>query len=281
MKRTQRIKFLTALIVTSGLAAVLVACSGADEAGGSSVVGTITGFGSVYIDGVKYENDDAEYKVDGDSDADQNDLEEGMVIICEHNGDNTCEKIHYDEDLEGPIASITENVEDGTKTLVVLGINVLVSSDPSVTNFDDDDDNDGYSDHFGWDYDAVKTGDIVEVSGVFNNSGVLEASYIEKEGNLGTATTIEVEFKGTITAFDESSVTVALDSNGLAVITVSYDESTDLSDLPGGVLTTGVFVEVGGMLTIVDGNIYAVEIEDESENEDDEYDDDHSSDSGI
>lgn len=271
MKRTHWIKLITSFLAAIGVAVLVVACGGSGS-GSNQVVGTITGFGSVYIDGVEYSTDSTEYEVDDDDATDQDDLEEGMVITCEDDGAGGCASIHYDADLEAPVTSVVDNGDD-TKTLVVLGVSVLVSNDPLVTNFDNDEDNDGNPDS-DFSYATVAVGDRVEISGVFNN-GVLEASYIEKEGTL-SGDSAEVEFKGTITAFDASTVTTALDSNGLAVIIVSYNVSTDLGDLPGGVLATGLFVEVEGTLTVSTGDILALEIEDESENDDHDYDDDHS-----
>ena len=68
----------------------------------------------------------------------------------------------------------------------------------------------------------------------------------------------EVELKGTITGFNDSD-TFTLDG-----ITVTFDGTTDLSDMPGGVIEDGQFVEVKGTLVTTTAiNATRIELEDE------------------
>ena len=95
----------------------------------------------------------------------------------------------------------------------------------------------------GLDLASLADNDVVEVSGLFDATGTLQATYIEKKGTLQPATTVEV--KGTASG-------VAANSFNLGIITVNIGGSTDQSGIPGGVLNDGQSVEANGIW--VDGN---------------------------
>ena len=77
----------------------------------TQITGVITGFGSVFINGVEYETDSAEVSTDDNAGASETDLHVGMVITLngEVNEDGitgNASSIHYDEQLKGPLDSI-------------------------------------------------------------------------------------------------------------------------------------------------------------------------------
>jgi hypothetical protein len=101
---------------------------------------------------------------------------------------------------------------------------------------------------------AVATGTI---TGFYNENGSLVATRLEKQGTLSLGVS-EVELKGTITGFNDSD-TFTLDG-----ITVTFDGTTALSDVPGGVIEDGQFVEVKGTLVTTTAiNATRIELEDE------------------
>ena len=130
-----------------------------------------------------------------------------------------------------------------TKTFTVFDITVIANKNTTVFSATD--------------YASLAKNDIVEVSGFFDDSGALVATWIEKEGELSLGTS-EVEIKGTVTGFNN------VDTFTLDGITVTFDGNTDLSEVPGGVIADGQFVEVKGRLDTVT-SIFALRIEQEEE----------------
>jgi hypothetical protein len=121
--------------------------------------GTITGFGSVYLNGEKHDTDNAGIYRDDDL-SDQSNLAIGMVVKIKGEG-NQADFVTYDEDIKGPLDAI------GTNTLTVLGQTVLVSP---ATIIDD-----------GLSVSDFVMGDILEVSGFRNPADELDAGYIERK----------------------------------------------------------------------------------------------------
>jgi len=226
--------------------------------GGTGITsGAITGFGSVFVNGIEFETDGSSFDVDDDMAADQSDLDIGMVvtIVGTVNPDGvtgTALSILYDDEVEGPIAADpVEDMDMVTKTFTVLGITVIVNQNTTVFS--------------GTEYDSLAKDDIVEVSGFFDGTGALLATRLEEEGQLILGTS-EVEIRGTVSGFNAMTNTFSLDG-----ITVTVNGLTDLSEVPGGVIEDGQFVEVKGTLETTT-SITALRIELESEGFDDDED---------
>jgi hypothetical protein len=243
-------------------------CGGGGGGGGTSLAGggiggtgitsgAITGFGSVFVNGIEFETDGSSFDVDDDMAANQDNLGIGMVVtvIGSVNPDGvtgSALSILYDDEVEGPIAA--DPIEDAdrvSKTFTVLGISVVVDRNTTVFS--------------GTDYDSLAMGDIVEVSGFFDGTGALMATRLEKVDELILGTS-EVEMRGTVSDFNGT------DSFLLDDITVMLkfdDPITDLSEVPGGVIEDGQFVEVKGTLE-TPTFITALRIELENEGFDDD-----------
>ena len=198
--------------------------SGIDRGGIAFAQGPINGFGSVIVNGVRYSTAGATITID-DQPGVESDLRVGQVVRVEGRLDaggttGTATRISYDDDVEGPIQSI----EAGADTLVVLGQTVKVG--PS-TSFDDRISTRSLA--------GLAVGDRIEVSGLVNAAGVIEATRIELK-----AASSAVELKGTATAVD--TVARRLRINGQQV-----DYSTaQLSNFPSGQPANGDLVEVEG-----------------------------------
>ena len=251
MKKRTLAQAITVALLSGGLAA----CGGSSDTaanGSITTVGTVTGFGSVYVNGVKYETDSSSYRVDDDDAFDDSALAIGMKVKVKGtvNADGvtgTATSIEYDDDLEGPVAALNEDVALGTKTFEVFGIPVKATDGETI--FDD-----------GMTYADLANGDVVEISGYYDGSHLV-ATYIEPQSALDD----QFEAKGTVsnlvagTSFDLTAygATIAVDISGAVT--------------PAG-LADGVFVEVKGTW---DGNTFsALEIEIDDEDYLDEDDDD-------
>ncbi len=234
--------------LAGSLAAVLAlaGCGGGSGGGqtagiggtGKIASGTITGFGSIFVNGVEYETASADIRVD-DSSASESDLRIGMVVTVSGSDDGVtgiADSVVFDDDIEGPVVSITTGPDGLDRTFSVLGTSVIVDS--ATTAFDDS--TPGFS------FSTLDNNDVVEISGFFDGAGVLHATFIEKKGVFPGIT--EVELKGNAANAGASGAGVG-DTFTINGITVNILAGADLSEVPGSLVTDGMFVEVKGNLS--------------------------------
>lgn len=245
-------KAILPVLISSTL--MLSGCGGSSNnsdtaTGGTLTSGIITGFGSVYVNGIKFETDTASYDVDDDVNADQSDLRVGMRVKINGtiNADGltgTADTITYENELEGPVSAIpsAHDPVTGEVILTILGVDVLVNAD---TTFDNDDNNLSSS--------TIQVGDLLEVSGYTTSSGIT-ATHIEIQTGGFTANVTEIEIKGEIIGLSGNGFTV----NGL---NIEFDVSTELEDIPGDTLVDGLYVEVKGTLNAAGDLLSATKIE--------------------
>lgn len=180
---------LAALALVAGLAA---ACGGVDSGGTgqtaqTSSAGRISGFGSVIVNGVRFDDTRATV-VDEDGVAHiRSDLKLGMVVditgeLRGNSGNGVAYSIQFGNEIAGPV----ESVDTTTGQLVVLGQVVRVDADTLFS---------GYAAGLA---DAL-AGDLVEVFGFYDTSS---ASY--------TAT--RIEHKTTLAAYKLRGRISGLDS---------------------------------------------------------------------
>ncbi|QPD04255.1 MAG: hypothetical protein Nkreftii_002029 [Candidatus Nitrospira kreftii] len=163
-----------------GLAGLLAACgseatppvsaSGSGNGSGSaSASGTITGFGSVFVNGKQFETSGSSFIVDGQSGS-QSDLKVGMTVTVNgsFNGTQRSANAVFQKDaVEGLVQSAAT---DGL-SVIVMGQTVLVDNDTLIDN-----------NIPGRNVLNLVTGtDHVEVSGHIRPNGVIQATYIEKK----------------------------------------------------------------------------------------------------
>jgi hypothetical protein len=217
---------------------------------GITAFGTITGFGSVFVNGIEFETSGTLFDVDDDDTAIEADLDIGMVVTVNGtlNDDGvtgTADSIEYDDEIEGPVSNLSEDVAAQTKSFNVFDTTVVVGNSSTV--------------FANTTYVGVAEDDVVEISGFFDEAGTLLATRLEGEGTLVPGTT-EVELKGTVSGCGGDCI----NSFNLGSVTVNYDGGTDLTEVPGGVVSDGQFVEVKGTLE-ADDSITAIRIELEDE----------------
>ena len=193
--------------------------------------GTITGFGSVFVNGVEYftDNDTLRFHVDdGPSDIsglDNDVFRVGMVVEVHHGADDTdATRIEFANNLEGPVAGLAGN------GFSVLGISVVTDGATNIQR-------DGGA--------TLADGAIAEVSGLPDSSGVLHATFIEVKP---AATVTAFEVKGYVVANNlgvDNSFTLGMVPNAGAAAKIQVDGAT-VFDTAGGRagLAAGSFVEV-------------------------------------
>jgi len=230
MKTTAR---LTALASVISLSLGLVACGGGSSSSTTSGVsdiissGTITGFGSVYVNGVKFETNNTRFNIEG-STGTQEDLAIGMVVqvngVINPDGiTGTATSIVFDDDLQGQVTNFVLAPDGLTAAFDVLGIPVTIDS--KTTYFDND--NGGIS------INSITNDQFVELSGFFDANGTLIASRIENKNGFDE----KIELKGNITSLTGTDFT-------LKGITVNASNAR-LEGLPNG-LTNNIRVKVKG-----------------------------------
>jgi len=238
--------------ISASLALVLVALSGCGGGGGSSTVagiggtgkiasGTITAFGSIWVNGIKYDIDSASLEVNDDDSAglSQDDLRIGMVVTVTavvEGSSGVASLVVYDNEIEGPVSGLTDPGNGLTKSFSVIGVDVVV--DGTGTEFDD-------GEAPGFSFATISNDDVVEISGFIDGSNILNATYIKKTDDFVSGGS-EVEFKGTADAGTDAG---AGDSFTLDGVTVNIRADADLSEVPGERVTDAMFVEVKGTLT--------------------------------
>ncbi len=231
-----------AVLISLSSALLLTACGGSSSssdstnAGDNKVVrGSIDGFGSVIVNGVRYETDQATISVN-DTEGTQADLSVGQIVTLYANSNgnrNVADNIIYDLDLKGPAA----NIDATANTFTVLGQTVSVSNLTSYKGVT-------------W---PLTNGQSVEVSGYVKGNELI-ASFVE----LNDVNDTEVELRGVVANLNEAAQTFEIGSQQ-----ISYLSTTEL-DLDGQVFADGLQVEVEGNLE--SGVFTATEIEADDEN---------------
>ena len=210
------------------VAAVLVGCGGGGDnpSGKSSYsVGPITGFGSIIVNGVRFEDNSASVASDDDDEGEsrsKSDLKIGMVVEVKGNGTDdsgrsSASDIRFGSEIVGPF--VQASVDAAAKTFVLLGQKVHVGAN---TVFDD-------SLVAAW--QSLTDGTVLEVHGILDSSsGVYNATRIELESNAN-----RFKLRGQIVDLDTTAQTFKIGG-----ATISYDK---LSPQPTS-LANGQFVRV-------------------------------------
>jgi hypothetical protein len=220
------------------LAAVAAGCGGGGSGdnttaragidGGGFAKGTVTGFGSVIVNGVRFDTASATFQIDGRAGT-QADLRVGDVVSVTGSINGTtgvAQRVTFDDDVEGPV----QEIDRAAGTLVVLGQRVIVDG---ATSFDDTP---------ACTLADIQVGTIVEVSGFRASTGEVRATRIECRAAAG-----EFEVTGSVSALDTVQRRFRLDS-----LTVDYSQA-QLDNFPGGAPANGHTVEVKG--TSFDGTV--------------------------
>lgn len=248
-------KQLTKSVVTAVAVVGLAACGGggsssstpAPAAQSTPVIssGAITGFGSVFVNGVRFDTSSASFTINGKPGT-QADLRVGHVVTVHAHrddaGHSTADRIDFDDAVQGPV----DSVDAAAGTLVVMGQTVLTDAD---TSFDDN--------IPGGSLTGLNAGDIVEVSGMRRADGDIQATRIEAKP-AGTV------FEVTGVA---SNVDTAAHKLSVNALVVDYSAAT-VRDFPNGQPANGDVVEAKGNSVSASGELVASSIELKHDDED-------------
>lgn len=213
-------KFAATIAATA--VAVLAACGGGGSSGGIGgtgnnpdvAVGTITQFGSVWVNGVEYDTSDTTIRIDDNPGA-ESDLRIGMVVRV----DGSISGARAGEiTVDGAVRGFVEQVVDANR-IVVMGQTIQIDN---TTRFEN----------------GIRPvlGNRVDVHGLVAGDGVISAGYIERKT---TAPTPPFAVKGVVKNHSTAAQTFQV-----GTLTVVYASPT-IGDMPGG-SWNGLEVEVKG-----------------------------------
>lgn len=208
--------------------------------------GSISSFGSIFVNGVEWDISGAVIEIDG-SPASEADLRLGMIVrvagdFDAGNATGTALDVRFDDSIEGPIETIPiETILGVEKSFTILGQTVVVRDAETV--FDG-----------GATFTNLAADEVVEVSGFVDRAGAIQATRVERK-----AASAEVEFKGIVANLLKNA-----DGTGvfdLGSIVVRYTADTTFSDVTRATLDDGDEVEIEGMIRVSGTEVDADEIE--------------------
>ena len=216
--------------------------------GGTGIIssGTITAFGSIMVNGTEFDTSNAAIIVNGEEigvgdEFVRDNLDIGRVVTVEGTGNlddisAVAVRVIYNDNVRGPVESI-HDIDATTKEIVVLGQIVIVNV---VTKLK------------GTAFDTIAQNDLVEVSGLVDDTGAIRATFLEKTGEF---------IPGNVVGVTGFIVNLDIDLKTFEINDLTVDYSLILSgDLPQG-FADGLLVEVEGTLDAAGGEMLATSIE--------------------
>jgi mono/diheme cytochrome c family protein len=207
------------------------------------VTGAIAGFGSVIVNGVRYDTDSAQVSIE-DRPATAQELRVGEVVHLkaeiDASGMARARTIDQDDLVQGAVQA----VDPLAGTLTIAGQAITVDNE---TIFDDSIPTRSLS--------GIAVGDRIEVHGYAGGSGPARATRIEMAGAGET----EIEVTGVVKDLDATARRFTV-----GTLRVDYSTAT-LEDFGSSSLAAGQLVEVKGTSFLADGALRATRVEREDE----------------
>lgn len=200
-------------------ATLLHACGGGGDGGGiggSGITpisnpdfsyGTITGFGSVIINGERYNTDQSEFLIDGVSGS-QADLALGMLVSANVDFDQMrASRVSYDSSVLGPLAT----VDALAKRINVLGQTIIIGADTILDELT---------------LAQLNPGNFVQLTGIRDATGSLRATWIAR-----ASSTDQVRVTGNI-----ANLQTGDEQFSIGQLSIDYN-AADLSGLNSALVT--------------------------------------------
>jgi len=257
MRSTLIMTTLKRIALSTTVCTLLASCGGGSTLlssggiGGSGIsdgisIGMITGFGSVWVNGVRYDVSNASFIRDstGASGQDEYRLGEVVTVRGSVNTDGTSGtaiSVEFDDLLEGTVTQVNA---DGS-TLAVLNQAVKTDSRTILHGFNTLTD--------------LSVGNVVEVSGYQTSQEIRATSITLKQSSFTPGQSV-LEIKGTVSATNPAAQTFSL---GQWIVNYS---GASLS-LPTTAPQDGQYVEVKSLQALQGNQLIATEIELEDERE--------------
>ncbi len=221
--------------------------------GSGGVVGTAQGFGSVIINDLVMDIDDARFEIEGEHAGvglvGQNQLAEGQQLVLLGDVESRhATEVFYRSDVKGPLeATPIFDPLTGVGQLTVLGQTVKVNSATRYSG--------------GAALDTLQVGDLLELSGARNAAGELVATFIEREAALAEYKVVGRVSGVAAPGFTVGGLVVDTQAGGLVnpavgdLVEVKFASDAYVSGQPGGART----VEVLSGLDLREGEHFEIE----------------------
>lgn len=226
--KTFQIRHLARFCAAACLAVLLGACGGgggdtvSTGSSGGGIGGTglsfggVQGFGSVIVNGVRFDDrgvdivfDDSTIVGDGGGSITKSKLRVGMVVQVNFDSTTSVKSFIVDSPLSGRVESVTD-----ANQFMLMGQTIRI--DDTTTRYQDD--------TLSTTGLVLAVGDYVNVQGMVVGSGVVTASYLQK---LSTPAS-QYEAKGVVTNHNGTN------RFSIGALTVTYTTATTTSDMPAG-----------------------------------------------
>ncbi len=202
----------------------LAGCGGGGSGGSGAAPATvgvssgmITGFGSMFVNGVEFETNNASVFRGDDQVNDVTELEIGMIVRVEGDlGNRIANEVRFEEDVKGPADGAASS-----NTFSVMGQTIITDA---ATHFNNTS------------LVAIGAGDILEISGLRNIDDDILARFVERKNNPANVNGYSVI--GSVRNLDLNNRTFLIDD-----LTVNYG-AAGVNDLAGGNPVEGQLVEV-------------------------------------
>lgn len=220
-------------LVAAAIGALAVACGGSGSSNMSSTTsgmsavmatGTITGFGSIFVNGTEFQTTNAIITKNGQT-VGQSQLAVGEIARVkgekdDSNGQGEAEEVDVDEAVVGPISAIdtTNNVVTVLAQVVKINAGTSFSTDIQPA-----------------DITRLKVGETIRVDGMTDSTGDIVATRIE----MGSSSS-PLQVVGTVTSLNSMSHTFMINA-----LNVDYS-SANLTGFSSGAPSSGDVVEVQG-----------------------------------
>ncbi|MDL0431328.1 DUF5666 domain-containing protein [Marinobacter sp. TBZ242] len=231
----------------SGLAiGILAACGGGGSdsldiadggiRGTGSSVGPVSGFGSVFVNGVRFSTEGLNGQVQSDDGITaESELDEGMILRVDgewrDDGQGTADRVEYDDTLRGEVVVIQPwDLASKTAILSVYGLTVHIDNQTVIR---------------GKDVVELADGDFVRVSAWRLPDGEFRASLVRVRDDLASVEfdpDNDIEIEGKVRNFDADLCTFEIGN-----LTVECDtDNTDFDGIALADLANNPFIEVEG-----------------------------------
>ncbi|MDO6442777.1 DUF5666 domain-containing protein [Marinobacter sp. 2_MG-2023] len=213
--------------------------------GTGSSVGPVSGFGSVFVNGIEFDTDGIRDRgVEGNDGIDsERILHEGMILRVDgewrHDDTGTASSMAYDDTLRGTVSNLATGSNDDQITFEIHGQPVFADRQ---TVFDEQS------------RANLENGDFVRVSAWRQPDGVFRASYIGV--NFGAFGDSAIELEGPVDAGSVGGGQFKM--NGQII---KFDDLSFVEGLTSGDLQSGVYFEVEGDLDLASDAVVAARIQ--------------------
>lgn len=239
----KRFNQLGLMCLASVLLFLLSSCGGGGNSsnGGNSKTstGVITGFGSVFVNGVEYETDDANVSID-DEDSTEGELEIGQVvtIVGTVNPDGTTGTALVIK-VEKMIRGIIDSIDSVNEKMVVMGQTVIIDE---LTSFKDKE------------FADFVVGNFVDISGYLNSNGEVIATQIKYRNLDASGNNDKLRLRGRVSNLDATLSTFKIGD-----LVINYADA-QLKKMPNEGLSNGLLVSIKSRDGLVEGVLLASEV---------------------